>query len=157
LTFVRSVTVACSVPDTFAYASDFNRAYEWRDEVEASRATPAGPMRLGTQLHEESRLAGRRVVTESVVDAYEPPHRFSFTHLSGPMPVSGEYVFESADGGTRLTYTLRVRLRGGWVLLAPLFRLTGGRTMQRSLTKFAENLVAGSSASGGSGGATEDC
>ena len=89
LTFVRSVTVARSVEDTFAYASDFNRAYEWRDEVRASRASPAGPMRLGTQLHEESVLAGRRVVTESVVDADEPPHRFSFAHLSGPMPVSG--------------------------------------------------------------------
>ena len=59
-------------------------------------------------------LAGRRVVTESVVDAYEPPHRFSFAHLSGPMPVSGEYVVEAAGGGARLTYTLRVRLRGGW-------------------------------------------
>jgi len=151
LTFVRSVTVARSVEDTFAYASDFNRAYEWRDEVKASRATPAGPMRLGTQLHEESVLAGRRVVTESVVDAYEAPHRFSFAHLSGPMPVSGEYVFEAADGGARMTYTLRVRLRGGWALLAPLFRLTGGRTMERSLAKFAENLESEPGQSGSNG------
>ena len=112
-------------------------------------------MRLGTQLHEESVLAGRRVVTESVVDAYDPPHRFSFAHLSGPMPVSGDYVFEPVASGTRLTYTLRVRLRGGWLLFAPLFRLTGGRTMERSLAKFAENLDAGSAASG-SGGATGD-
>jgi hypothetical protein len=155
LTFVRSITVSRSVEATFAYASDFNRAYEWRDEVKVSSATPPGPMRLGTQLHEESALAGRRVVTESLVDAYDPPHRFSFAHLSGPMPVSGDYVFEPVDSGTRLTYTLRVRLRGGWVLLAPLFRLTGGRTMERSLTKFAENLDAGSGASG-SGGVTGD-
>ena len=156
LTFVRSVTVARSVKDTFAYVSDFNRAYEWRDEVKASRATPSGPMRVGTQLHEESVLAGRPVVTESVVDGYEAPYRWSFAHLSGPMPVSGEYVVAPVDGGARCTYTLRVRLQGGWALLAPLFRLTGGRTMERSLAKFAENLHAGPGAHAGSGAPTDD-
>ena len=152
LTFVRSVTVARSVEDTFAYASDFNRAYEWRDEVKASSATPPGPMRLGTQLHEESVLAGRPVVTESVVDAYEAPHRWSFAHVSGPMAVSGDYVIAPVAGGAQLTYTLRVRLRGGWALLAPLFRLTGGRMIDRSLAKFAENLEAGPGAIGGQRG-----
>ena len=143
LTFVRSVTVARSVEDTFAYASDFNRAYEWRDEVKASSATPPGPMRLGTRLHEESVLAGRRVVTESVVDGYDAPHRYSFAHVSGPMAVSGDYVIAPVAGGAQMTYTLRVRLRGGWALLGPLFRLTGGRMVDRSLSKFAENLEAG--------------
>ena len=143
LTFVRSVTVARSVEDTFAYASAFNRAYEWRAEVKASSATPPGPMRLGTRLHEESVLAGRPVVTESVVDGYEAPHRWSFAHLSGPMAVSGDYVIAPVAGGAQLTYTLRVRLRGGWALLGPLFRLTGGRMIDRSLAKLAENLEAG--------------
>ena len=149
LTFVRSVTVQRNVEDTFAYASDFNRAYEWRAEVKASSATPPGPMRLGSRLHEESVLAGRRVVTESVVDAYEAPHRWSFAHLSGPMPVSGDYVFEPVGDGAQLTYSLRVRLHGGWALLAPLFWLTGGRMMERSLAKFAVNLETGSGANGG--------
>ena len=149
LTFVRSVTVQRNVEDTFAYASDFNRAVEWREEVKASSATPSGPMRVGTQLHEESVLAGRTVVTDSVVDAYQAPHQFSFTHLRGPMPVSGEYVIAPAEGGAQLTYSLRVRLHGGWALLAPLFWLTGGRMMERSLAKFAVNLETGSGANGG--------
>ena len=152
LTFVRSVTVQRNVEDTFAYASDFNRAYEWRIEVQASSATPPGPMRLGSRLHEESVLAGRRVVTESVVDAYEAPHRWSFAHLSGPMPVSGDYMFEPVGDGAQLTYTLRVRVRGGWALLGPLFRLTGGRMIDRSLAKFAENLEARPGAIGGQRG-----
>ena len=152
LTFVRTVTVARSVEDTFAYASDFNRAYEWRGEVQASSATPPGPMRIGAQLHEESVLAGRLVVTESVVDAYEPPYRWSFAHLSGPMPVSGEYLFEPVGDGAQLTYTLRVRLRGWWALLTPMFRLTGGRTIERSLATFAENLEAGPGTIGGQQG-----
>jgi hypothetical protein len=143
LTFVRSVDVARSVEDTFAYASNFNRAHEWRTEVTASTTTPSGPIRAGTQLHEESLIAGRKVVTESVVDAYEPPHRFTFAHLSGPMPVTGEYAVAATGRGARLTYTLRVRLRGWWRLLAPVLRLTGRRTIGKSLATFARNLEAG--------------
>ena len=59
-------------------------------------------------------------------------------------------------GGAQLTYTLRVRLRGGWALLAPLFRLTGGRTIERSLAKFAENLEAGPGPIGGERGPRDD-
>jgi polyketide cyclase/dehydrase/lipid transport protein len=149
LTFVRSIPVPRSVHDVFAYASDFNRAHEWRTEVDASSMRPAGPMRVGTELHEESVIAGRRVVTESVVDTYEPDHRFTFAHLSGPLPVSGEYAVAAAPSGSTLTYTLRVRLVGAWRLLAPVFRRTGGRTMERSLTRFAEQVASGASTRSG--------
>ncbi len=54
--------------EVFDYVSDFGRAAEWRVEVVDSSMSPPAPMRLGTRLREVSRIAGREVVTESVVD-----------------------------------------------------------------------------------------
>jgi Polyketide cyclase / dehydrase and lipid transport len=140
LEIVRSVGVRRGAEDVFGYASDFARASEWRAEVVESTPTPPGPMRVGTRLREVAIISGRRMITESVIDAYDPPRRFCFAHVSGPLPVSGEYRVDPAPGGATLTYILRVRLLGWWRLLAPVFRRTGPRTMARSLEVFAQRL-----------------
>ena len=142
LEFVRSIDIARPATEVFAYASDFNRAQDWRTEVVESIMEPVGSMRLGSRLHEVALMSGRRVVTDSVVDTYEPPHRFTFAHLSGPMAVSGEYAVEAVEAGSRLTYTLRVRLSGLWVLLTPVFRRTGPKMIDSSLRRLADQLSA---------------
>jgi carbon monoxide dehydrogenase subunit G len=134
------VVTGRSVEEVFAYVSDFNRAHEWRTEVTASTMEPAGPMKLGSRLHEVARVNGRTVVTDSVVDDLVAPYRFTFAHVSGPLPVSGEYRFATTDGGTRLTYVLEVELTGVWRLMAPVLRRSGRRTIARSLTTLAERL-----------------
>ena len=59
------------------------------------------------------------------------------------MQVSGEYAVAAAGGDAPGHLPLQVRLIGWWILLALVFRLTGGRTMGRSLSAFAENVEAG--------------
>jgi hypothetical protein len=134
------VVTGRSVEEVFAYVSDFNRAHEWRDEVTASTMEPAGPMKPGSRLHEVARVNGRTVVTDSVVDDLVAPYRFTFDHVSGPLPVSGEYRFATADGGTRLTYVLEVSLTWAWKLMAPVLRSSGRRTIARSLATLVERL-----------------
>lgn len=138
---VRSVHVHRSVEDVFAYVSDFTKAKEWRTEVTESSMDPAGAMREETRLHEVAVVAGRRVFTESVIDVYEPPHRFTFAHVSGPIPVSGEFCVERAGDGSRLTYTLRLRLTGLWRVLLPILHRTGPKTVDVSLGRLAAHLA----------------
>lgn len=143
LTFVQTVDIARPPAKVFRYVTDFAAAHEWRSEVVESSADPAGPMALGTRLHEVAVVAGRRVVTDSVVDGFEPGSRFTFAHVAGPLPVSGEYRCDPIAGGTRLTYTLNVELTGAWALGAPLLRLTGRRTLARSLATLRLGLELG--------------
>lgn len=140
LTLRQSVVIRRPVNEVFAYVSDFNRAKEWRVEVRESTQTPPGPMVKGSQLHEESAIMGRRVVTESVVDELEPGRRFAFKHVAGPIPVSGEYLLDAAGDGTKLTYTLYAELRGVWRVAAPYLRGSGPKMMARSLEKLRERL-----------------
>jgi hypothetical protein len=130
-----------SVSEVFDYISDFGRAAEWRVEVTESSMSPPGPMRLGSGLREVARIAGREVVTDSVVDQFSAPDSWTFAHTSGPLPVSGGFRVEPEGGDVRLTYRLHVRLSGAWALAAPYLRWSGLRMIRRSLARLAERLA----------------
>lgn len=52
--------------------------------------------------------------TQEQVLTYEPPHRFTYTVIRGPVPMTdhlGEVVFEPRDGGTLVTWRCRFRSR----------------------------------------------
>jgi carbon monoxide dehydrogenase subunit G len=137
----RVVIPRRSVPEVFDYVSDFSRAAEWRVEVKESTMSPPGPMRLGTRLREVARVAGREVVTDSVVDQFAPPDSWTFAHTGGPLPVSGGFRVEPSGGDVRLTYRLQVELHAVWVLGAPYLRWSGRRMIQRSLARLAARLA----------------
>ena len=142
LTFEQHIVIPNrSVSEVFDYVSDFARAAEWREEVVDSSMSPHAPMRLGTRLREVSRIAGREVVTESVVDEVSAPTLWSFAHVSGPLPVRGDYRFAAAPDGVDLTYRLDIRLTGLWALGAPYLGWSGRRLMRRSLETLAERLA----------------
>jgi Polyketide cyclase / dehydrase and lipid transport len=138
----RVVIPARTISEVFDYVSDFARAADWRVEVVESAMSPPAPMQLGARLREVARIAGREVVTESVVDGLSPPTYWSFAHVSGPLPVSGDYRFEDTPDGVRFSYTLDVDLAGLWMLGAPYLRWSGPRLLRRSLARLAERLTA---------------
>lgn len=144
----RSIDIAADLQQVFGYITDFPRAHEWRTEVVESTMDPEGPMQAGSRLREVAVIAGRRVLTDSVVDIFEPLHRFTFEHVQGPLPVSGEYRVEprpsqTGTPTTTLQYTLRVQLSGGWRLLAPLYKLTTPGAVDKSLKKLATRIEVG--------------
>lgn len=142
LTIQQSLRTHRPADEVFAYVSDFNRAKEWRTEVFESRQSPPGLLIEGSTLHEESRILRLTIVTESVVDELEPGRRFTFQHVSGPFPVSGEYLVEPLGDDTVFTYTLHVELHGLWRLMAAYFRRSGAQAMAKSLRALQRRLAA---------------
>lgn len=139
----RSVVVERPQSAVFEYVSAFDRAPEWREEVVEATQSPPGPLAAGARLRETALVMGRRVVTESVVDTVEPGHRFTFRHVAGPLPVSGEWaVTAEGEHRCRVGYELHIELRGWWALLAPVVRATGPRQTARSLGTLRARLEA---------------
>jgi hypothetical protein len=137
--FDHSVVVAVSAADVFAYTADFARAHEWRAEVvESTMSTPR--MAAGTTLREVAVIAGLKVVTLSRVAAFEPGHRFTFEHVQGMLPVSGEYRVEPHPDGAKLTYVLEVQLSHMWALAAPYLRRSGPKMIDTSLANLRDRL-----------------
>lgn len=146
--FVEEIVVVGRSPaDVFSYVSDFDRAREWREDVVESTMQPAAPMRVGARLTEVAQVAGRRVVTQSVIDECVVPDRWHFRHETGPLPVSGEFAFTTQpDGAVHVRYILDVELPGLWRLAAPYLRRSGRRTIHRSMDRLRVLLEAGTAA-----------
>jgi Polyketide cyclase / dehydrase and lipid transport. len=125
----RSVTIYAPVHDVFERICDISE---------------------GSLLHEDARIFGVRASTDTVVTAFEPDRRWAFEHVSGPIPVTGEFVVEPLVHGTQLTYTLKARLVGVRRHGAGFASRRGHRAMTRSLDTLRARLESppGPSASG---------
>ena len=63
---------------------------------------------------------GKRVDADFEVTAYQDGTLLAFRTLAGPVQPEGSYRFEDADGGTRVTFSLKANLRGTQKLMAPM-------------------------------------
>jgi uncharacterized protein YndB with AHSA1/START domain len=110
-----SVTINRPVADVFAYVADGEKCTEWRPGVvDIARATGAMDGGVGTRyLQGVKGPMGRRVRADYEITVYEPNDRLEFQTVAGPARPHGRYDFaQSADGGTRLTFTLDAELSG---------------------------------------------
>jgi hypothetical protein len=105
----RSLTIYPPVHEVFERICDVPGAPGWRDGITVAIQDPPGPLAVGSRLHANARIFGLRVSMEAVVTGFEPDRRWAFEHVSGQVPVSGEFVVEPLAYGTRLTRAVGVR------------------------------------------------
>ena len=119
----NSIEVEATAEDCYGLVVELGRYPEWQSQVKSADVLETDP-------------EGRPVVVETVSDArvrvikyrlryrHEPPHRMSWTYVSGDVKdVTGEYRFEPlGDGLTKATYRLAVDpgMRLGLLLRGPL-------------------------------------
>ncbi len=140
------VTTFVRVPPdrVFEYVSDMPRHREWAlDEITIVPITPAPPQ-MGSKYHAVGKQFGKEWPSDLAITAYEPPHRFEFTAAGGPLPTPQgdphhhEFLFSSADGGTRLEVRRtdpKLPNWPGW-----FWRLAGPLAVHSSLRKRIETV-----------------
>jgi uncharacterized protein YndB with AHSA1/START domain len=94
----------------FALLTDVGRLPEWQGSAVSAEAEAA--VAEGTRIRETRRFLGRdfRIVQE--VTAYDPPHRFDFRSVEGPLPLRVSHTLEPSGGGTRLDAVGEAKPRG---------------------------------------------
>lgn len=102
----HTVEIDRPVPEVFAFVSDASNDRLWETGVKA--CVPDGEARVGQQRDVVMEVFGRRYDGLAEVTRFEPDRRLTIEIVEG-LPVSGtsDFQFEAANGGTRLTYTLR--------------------------------------------------
>ncbi|HET7723799.1 MAG TPA: SRPBCC family protein [Propionibacteriaceae bacterium] len=104
-----SIVVDRPVGTVFAFFADGENDPRWRGGVLSM--TRNGPLGEGaTYTQKVSGPGGRAVDADIRVTAYEPEHRLAFVGIAGPVSPQGEYVFEPAGNGTRVTFSLSAEL-----------------------------------------------
>lgn len=107
----RTITIARPVADVFAFVTDGANGPTWRAGVlDVALQSGSGVGAIWRQ--GVPGPGGRRIAADYEVTALEPNRRQAFRAIAGPVRPEGEFRFADADGGTALTFSLRVELSG---------------------------------------------
>ena len=133
----QSVTIRRPVAEVFAFVADGEHAGKWRPGVlDAQHVTGTG---IGATYRQGVKgPGGRRIAADYKLTDYELNRRLAFKTIAGPVRPTGEFRFEEADGGTKVTLSLDAALSG-------IKKLVLGGAVQKTMeaeVKALENLQA---------------
>jgi uncharacterized protein YndB with AHSA1/START domain len=121
----RTVRIARPPGTVFDVLTDPANERRWREQVRTFE--PAGPLAVGTLVRQTiAGPGGTPLRSDLRLTAFDPPQRYAFEVVAGPVRPVGEYRLTPTADGTDLTFTLTVDLRG---IKAVLLR----RSVQRSM------------------------
>lgn len=114
----------------------------WRIDVVDSSWPAGGALAVGTRFRQDVVVAGLTVRSESLVSGVLPGGGFSYEHVEGAVPMSGEFRVAPHDDGARVEHRVTMHLPGAWALLAPVLRFSRPRVMASSLDELRFRLEA---------------
>jgi uncharacterized membrane protein len=108
----RTITVDRPVDEVFAFFSTPSNDPMWRPFVKEINAQE--PPAAGSMIHQVVRgPRGRGIPADIRVTAYEPPNRYAFNVIAGPVRPEGDFRFTAAGPtSTEVTLSLRAELAG---------------------------------------------
>ena len=137
----ETVLIKRPIDEVFDFVSSPENVRLWQPGVLESRQTSEGPMGVGATYVEARQSLGRRMESTSEVTRYEPNVKLG-SSTSGPVPFEGEYTFESAPSGTRLTFVARAAAGGFFKLAEPLVMRLFQKDMQGAFAALKDVLEA---------------
>ena len=132
----HSLAIDRPVEEVFAFVTNVENAPLWQAWAEEARVTSGGPPGVGTKYTYVCRILGHRISSAGKFTAYEPNKRYGWKVTSGPIAGEADYVFESFNGGTRVTVRGQAEPGGFFKLAEPIV----GRMVKRLFEADAENL-----------------
>ena len=119
---VHSVEIDRRREDVFAYVTDPTRFHEWQEAVVRASPQGSGPLQQGSRISLTRRMGKREQTMTSELTEYNPPERYAFRVVDGPVRALGKGRFEAlGDERTRFTFELDFEGHGIGKLLVPLF------------------------------------
>ena len=115
----ESVLIARPVAEVFAFVADFENLPRFCATSTAVQKISPGPIGRGTVFRQVFALYGWKMETPVELAEFEAGRSLTYRSEGGPR-VEGVCTFQPAGSGTTLRYTLALRPRAGYRLLAPL-------------------------------------
>jgi uncharacterized membrane protein len=130
------------VEEVAAFAGDPGNAPSWYVNIESVRWQTTPPVQVGSRMDFVATFLGRRIeYTYEVVDLV-PGERLVMRTAQGPFPMQTTYIWEPADGGTRMTLRNNGSPSGFARVAAPVMELAMRRAMTKDLAALKRRLEA---------------
>ena len=119
----RTVITGANIEDVYAYLADFSNAAEWDPGTESSVARDGGSPKVGQVYDLVVTWGDRSLDMEYQITALEAPHFIRLFGTGSTTTADDKMeLTEVPDGGTAVTYTADIRLRGVLRLVEPFLR-----------------------------------
>jgi uncharacterized protein YndB with AHSA1/START domain len=140
--YKATVTTTEGREAVFDYLADFRSAVEWDPatrEVSLQRGEPGRP---GSEFRLVSRFMGRDIALTYRTVEVDRPRRIVLVAEASAATSRDEITFtEVADGGTAVTYSAELRLRGPLRLLDPVLSVFFSRLGENARRQMARRLA----------------
>jgi carbon monoxide dehydrogenase subunit G len=133
VTLEESIHIDRSPEVVYAVVRDLSRAPEWQESLESV------DVEAGTEVR---RYAGRRAEASFFVLEDDPPRRFAIRSDGGPAEARAEFDLEPDGDGTRVVFTIDLRLRGAARLASGVVKPAAQRELRESLERLKELVEA---------------
>lgn len=139
--FDHSVVIDRPIEEVFAFVHDPANDSMWQPML-AESSVSEGPMGVGTTFTEVRHFLGKRIELTYELTEYEPPRKSSVRSTSGPVPLSGSYLLEPVDGGTKFTIAGETDAHGFFKLAEPVFARMARRELEANAGHLKDLLEA---------------
>ena len=140
---VESIEISRRPEDVFAYITDPSRLGEWQESVVSARLEGGGPPAVGSRVTQTRRIGRSERTMTAEVTEHNPPRRWAFRGIDGPVRAIGKGTIEPLDDGARSRVTVELDFEGHGIgkLLVPLVvRRQARRELPRNQQTLKERL-----------------
>ncbi len=138
-----SVVIKRPVEDVFAYVTDEQNIPKWESRVLEVKQTSEGPKGVGTTFQAVGQFLGRRIESTIEITHYEPNRKVIEKISAGPISLEETFIFEPAEGGTRLTIVGEGETGGSFKMAERIVVRMFEREVQADLVRLKDILEAG--------------
>jgi uncharacterized protein YndB with AHSA1/START domain len=140
---VESIEISRRPEDVFSYITDPSRLAEWQESLVTARLEGGGTPAVGSKMTQTRRLGrSERTMTMEVTE-YNPPRRWAFRGIDGPVRAIGQGTVEPLEGGARSRVTIELDFEGhgiGKLLVPIVVRRQAQKELPRNHQKLKERL-----------------
>jgi uncharacterized protein YndB with AHSA1/START domain len=148
--FTIEKTIGRPVDEVFAYVTDPEKLSSWQTNTVVAELQTDGPLALGSRLREVHKGPGGRELESTVeVVGYEPNSKFELHIAEGPLPIDGDFRFETTgENATKLTMRAFGTPTGFARFLQPLLKIGLRKGFEKDLDKLKQVLESTPSSQG---------
>lgn len=135
MTASYTVHLAPPVDEAWAFLTELPNTGRWRERMDVSWIDPGRTFTVTTGFGPWHRMTMKGEVTAS-----DPPRRFAYRIVEGPLKARNEYLLEPDGDGTLFTMSGGASMGRVSHLLAPVLRRAYGRTTRSELDRLRQLL-----------------
>lgn len=133
ITFEIGILIDRSVEDVFAFVSNPMNLPKWQSMVATVEPASSGFVGVGSKYKVHSELMGRKIDGVMEITDYDPPSKFGFKNVAGPVQIRAMASFKSVGTGTHLSLNAEGEPGG-------VFKLAEGVLARQVKSQMEDNL-----------------